>query len=189
MWKPQPLGKREVLVRVCQTCTEMLHDRGYAITRASVGATPAIVAERVDGGGHVAHVIFHADDKIGVKSMRQMQAEMQSDAVDHLIVVSAEGPTPFTRRELGELHNIEFFRFAELLVNVTKFSIVPRHSLVPDDEVPALKRRYHVASDDQWPKLNRTDAVCRYYHFAPGRLVRIERVFGNAAHLYYRLVT
>lgn len=162
MWKPHAPSKRELLDSVLRTCVEMLGDRGYAITRAAADATPAIVALRdAIPGDNIVHVIFHEEDKIGVKSMRQMQLEMQTEGVDRIIVVSTEGPTPFTRRELGDLDCIEFFRFSELVLNVSKFAIVPRHTAVPEDEVPSLRRRFHIVSDNQWPKLMRCDAVCR----------------------------
>ena len=177
-------GAPSTLDRVLQTCVEMVVDRGYAVDRASVDMDPAIVATR---GDDVLHVRFlTSEDKIGVKVVRQLQAGLGD--VTRLLLVSNEGPTPFTRKEVAEDERIEFWTFGKLVLNVTKFAIVPPHALVPPDDAARLAREYHVTSADEWPKLPRHDPICRYYDFPAGRLVKIDRAFGNGAHVYYRLV-
>jgi len=189
MWAPtdQLALDASTLERVLQTCVEMVTDRGYVVERASVGMDPVLIAHHPDEAGAL-HVRFQLDEKVGVKLVRQMLGELAGRDVHRLLLVSADGPTPFTRKEVAEDGRIEFWTFARLLFNVTRFHIVPPHRLVGVDEAAALAKRYHVSGADEWPKMKRTDPVCRYYDFPVGRLVRIDRFFAGAVNTYYRLV-
>ena len=171
--------------RVLQTCVEMVTDRGFAVEQASCDMDPVLVASRDDEVLHVR--FFTAEEKIGVKTVRQLQQSMQG--ATRVLLVSAEGPTPFTRKECADDPRLEFWTFGRLLFNVTRHCMVPKHSLVQPDEAARLAHVYHVSSPDEWPRLSADDPVARYYDFPRGALVRIDRVsVGNAAHPYYRRV-
>lgn len=173
-----------MLPRVRQTCAEMLRDRGYVLTRVEE-ENPVIVADGEEGE---ARVVFHSDSRVGVKALRQLREELDAGSVDLVLLVSSEGPTPFTRKELGDDTRVEFWTFAELAFNITHFDIAPRHSLVSTADELALQQQYHIKSPQQWPKILRTDPMCRYHAFPVGRLIRIDRTFGPTAHVYYRRV-
>ena len=177
------------MVRVLQTCAEMVTDRGYCVMSMGVEYEPPLVAVRqAEDDEETLHVIFHPEDKVGVKAMRAILSDMDGSDVDKVILVSTDGPTPFTRRELGDDRRIEFWTMARLVFNITKFNIVPKHSLVAREEEDALRRKYHVKTNTEWPKLPNSDPVCRYYDFPVGRIVRIDRAFGHFAHPYYRMI-
>ena len=125
--------------------------------------------------------VFHTESRIGVKTLRQLRENLDK----RMLIVSSEGPTAFTRKECDD-PRIEFWTFSELLFNITKFAISPKHSLVDSAEEAALAKKYHM-NKDQWPKMYHTDPMCRYYNFPVGALVCIDRKF-YTPHRYYRRV-
>ena len=166
-----------LLPKVRQTCLEMLQDRGYTVTVAQED-NPILVAE---GDEETCQVLFHPESRIGVKALRQLRENL-----DHrILLVSSEGPTAFTRKECDD-ERIEFWTFAELLFNITRFQISPKHSRVSEEDEAALTKKYHIKGDN-WPKIYHTDPMCRYHNFPIGALVRIDRTF-YTSHTYYRRV-
>ena len=186
MWSPRQETREELLERVLVTCVEMVTDRGYSVLTACATHDPALVAERE---GEVLHLLFHPEDKVGVKAVRTLQQEMDASGVGKVLLVSTDGPTPFTKKELSDEERIAFWTIAKLVINITKFDIVPPHTLLGEEEAASLAKQFHVKSDKDWPKLLRSDPVCRYYDFPVGGLVKVDRSFGHAAHVYYRMVT
>lgn len=166
-----------LLPKVRQTCIEMLEDRGYHVTHVDETQNPAIVAE----GDEVAHVTFHNEPRVGVKTLRQLRENLDK----RILLVSSEGPTAFTRKECDD-PRIEFWTYTELLFNITRFAIAPKHSLVTAEEEEALNAKFSIKGDP-WPKMYHTDPMCRYHNFPVGALVRIDRTFYKA-HPYYRRV-
>ena len=169
--------------RVVLTCEEMLRDRGCAsVARADdlakaleEGTRPVL---RGRGGPRDVDVYVHAEERVGVKYARAV-LEASGDGVTCL-VVSVEGPTPFTRKEC-EGKPMEFFCARELVYNVTKHHLVPPHEVVP--EPPEGTTR------DTLPKMLETDPVARYYAWPVGTVVRVVRRFGGCEPIpYFRVV-
>lgn len=171
-----------LLPKVKQTCIEMLEDRGYTIAEVNVN-NPAIVATRGTDkeDDEECHVIIHDEARIGVKALRNVLL----DLTHRIIFVSSEGPTSFTRKECSDLR-IEFWTFAQLMFNISRFAITPRHCALSADEERTVTEKYN-AEGNNWPKIYSTDPMCRYYNFPVGSLIRIERTF-YAPHVYYRRV-
>lgn len=168
------------LSAIAKTCEDMLRDRGCTDVQVHV---PPLVdehgllarGETRDGGA--MRVYLCTDDRVAVKYARAvLEAQDANDA--RPIVVSIEGPTPFTRKECDR---IQFFTAAELCVNVTKHCLVPRHERVA--EPPSGVAR------EQLPRILETDRVVQYFGWGRGDVVRIRRVFGGHEPIvYYRVV-
>jgi DNA-directed RNA polymerase subunit H (RpoH/RPB5) len=160
----------------------MLRDRGCARVargadvRAALDAAPA-PALTGRGGPADYDVYVHGEERVGVKYAR---AVLERAGGARAVVVSLEGPTPFTRKEC-EGRPIEFFRAAELCANVTRHALVPRHERV--DAPPAGVAR------EQLPRIHDTDPVVRYHAWPCGAVVRVWRVFGGHEPIpYFRVV-
>ena len=172
-----------MLARVLVTCIEMLTDRGMTVTSCAPTTADVIncIKEGVPvlqcaAGDEKCSVLFHSEERVGVKHMRAW-----IDTYKHLIiVVSVEGPTPFTRKE-SECEGIQFFQFKELVTNITKHSLVPKHVRVANPPKNIQK--------EYLPKIYTSDKVVQYYDFKPGEIIRIERTMGvQNPMMYYRLV-
>ena len=183
-----------VLERAQTTCAQMLEDRGYTTVEAvsdmktAIGnESPVITATRPDMPN--AYLVFFLDEaKIGVKTVRRLHQYIGAQA-HGILLVSEEGPTPFTRKELLTLVGIETMLFKKLVFNFARAHIVPRHRLLSEDEERHVRRRFITTTDDDWPKLAATDPIARYFNFPVGHIVAIERYIGHEPSVYYRLVT
>jgi len=168
------------LRNILKTCTEMLHDRGFENpSQRSLdeeGNTLGIVmaGERPDGSRIRIHICM--EDRVGVKFGR---AVLEVDDAS-TIVISIDGPTPFTRKECGTM---QFFNAIQLCKNVTHHCLVPKHDRVEANEVPDGIKVDHL------PRLLDSDRIVHYYGWPCGSVIKIKRVFGGYEPItYFRLV-
>ena len=160
------------------TCEEMLRDRGCARVTCEADALETIR----DGtpllrgrGGRVDYDIYvHGEERVGVKFARNVLEASDSSVV----IVSIEGPTPFTRKEC-EGRPVQFLLARDLCYNVTHHALVPHHERVAEAPAPP----------DKLPKILDTDSVAQYHGWPVGTVVRVWRHFGGHEPVpYFRVV-
>lgn len=192
-------NRAETVIRILNTCEEMLVDRGYVVTYRIhdpdlVGKriNPVIIGHRAEDtedntkASSILVFVVGEEDKVGVKTLRNIlslggEGKDESDicSTTSYIIVSKDGPTPFTRKEANS--RIQFFKAKELCFNVTKHALVPKHevvtSLPPGVDVKEL------------PKILDTDPVVQHYNWPPGTVLMVMRKFGTDQPIpYYRVV-
>jgi DNA-directed RNA polymerase subunit H (RpoH/RPB5) len=168
-----------LLSKIVNTTEEMLLSRGYTcVERHNYDAKKGLYMTARNGEKKV-NVIFSDEVKVGVKQIRPLFESSKDDV--HFIIVSAEGPTAFCRKEFETNPSISFFVAKDLVNNITKHCLVPKHELV--DSAPFCEDK------EKLPKILSTDKVCQFYDFKPGSIIKIERLFGGCEPImYYRLV-
>lgn len=182
-----------VIERVLTVLCEMLMDRGMSMSckptfadmyHAMSNGTSLMRAhdEKTDT---MTHVYVHNDERVGVRHARTW---MEAHPNDVVLIISLDGPTAFTRKEMdGNFKGlVEFFTFSELCVNITRHILVPRHEAIRPDDLPVEIRN---TPRSTLPKLYERDKVARHYAWKPGQLVRITRLYGvDEPYYYYRIV-
>lgn len=191
-------------LKIFQTLCDMLRDRGYIFD----GKTIALL-ERKDPNEirryfeeteplmQVTHkdrietliVLVSRHDKTPkaeVVQFREMLKEYKTDFIRAIVV--SKVATPQAADILNHSPNFQHFTEKEVLFNVTKHSIVPKHTALTTEETEQVKKMH---PGGKFPSLFTTDPVCKYYNWPVGTLVRIERKFGQAQEprSYYRIVT
>lgn len=173
---------KDALGRTVLTCQQMLKDRGC--TQITLAPDPDASVEngnppllRGEGGDSVVEVYVHSEDKVGVKFVRSVLESADGDVV----VVSLEGPTPFTKKECDG-KRIQFFLMKDMCVNITHHALVPKHERM--DQPPVGMRVEHL------PIILETDPVVQYYNWPIGTIVRVWRCFGGHEPIpYFRVVS
>lgn len=69
---------------------------------------------------------------------------METEKVKRAIIVAQTGLTPFAKQTLAELTDrylLEYFQEEELLINITEHVLVPRHTVLKDNEKKELLAR------------------------------------------------
>ena len=73
-------------------------------------------------------------------------------------------------------------------VNILKHVLVPKHTIISEDEIKALLEKYNITIK-QIPKILHKDATVKALGAKPGEVIRIDRPSPTAGHTtYYRLV-
>lgn len=82
---------------------------------------------------------------------------------------------------------VQVFKAKELMFNISRHHLVPKHELVLDKEVPALLELYQVKAT-ALPQILQTDPMAKYLGARPGQLVKITRSSPTAGEaVVYRL--
>eukprot|EP00899_Mesostigma_viride_P010127 jgi/Mesvir1/19115/Mv12858-RA.1 len=150
-------------------------------------------------------VFFPEEAKVGVKTIKQYAEQMTRESVMSAILVVQQGLTPFARTCLAEFNatkrssdedgggslkqfRLEVFEENELLFNLTKHYLVPKHYLLTPEEEQHLLHRYKVKKE-QLPRMQVTDPVARYYGMHRGNICKIIRASETAGrYITYRYV-
>jgi DNA-directed RNA polymerases I, II, and III subunit RPABC1 len=177
-----------------RTLQRMLQLRGYgSVAGIMHGSDPLLVCSARDPQGGLVFVYFIREHKVGVKTLRRVQAESEASGCRHCIAVTEDGFTPFALKELEDPEKVggvrvEVFKKRELAFCLMDHALVPRHELLSPAEKKALLQKLG-AKASHMPRIKESDAVVRFMHFPPGSVVRIHRSIGSCQETYYRLVT
>jgi DNA-directed RNA polymerase subunit H (RpoH/RPB5) len=162
---------------ILKTCSEMFCDRGAVRTTTGQDDSGFVVHGWDQNDEESMRVHLCTEDRIGVRLARTLL-----EAADGLplVLVSIEGPTPFTRRECAS-QRVQFFNANTMCVNVSRHQLVPRHQRI--DKAPYSLDPEHL------PCILEGDSVVQYYNWPVGTIVKIDRVFGGSEPVpYYRVV-
>jgi DNA-directed RNA polymerases I, II, and III subunit RPABC1 len=195
------------MFRVRKTCLKMLKNRGYMVEqeflnistddfRLKFGENPSrenltILVEREDDPSDQLFVFFPEDDKVGVKPIKTYCQRMKEENVLRAIIVVKINLTPFAKSAVKEMSirgfRIEYFRDAELLVDITEHKLVPEHIVLTNTQKQELLDRYRL-KPSQLPRMQLTDPVARYFGLRPGQVVKIVRPSETAGrYITYRI--
>lgn len=83
---------------------------------------------------------------------------------------------------------LQSFLMSELLFNITRHRLVPKHEVVSDEEeIADILKRYNIKTKTQMPIILRSDPVAQYFGMRPGQLARITRISPSAGkYEFYR---
>ena len=144
------------MFRVRKTCLKMLTKRGYIVDEEDVnmgtddfklkfGDDPSresltILVEKADDPTDQLFVFFPTDEKVGVKPIKTYCTRMKEENVLRAVIVVRGNLTPFAKQAIKEMsshgYRMEYFRDAELLVDITE------HKLVPGNTFPQQMYQY-----------------------------------------------
>jgi DNA-directed RNA polymerase I, II, and III subunit RPABC1 len=195
------------MYRVRKTCYKMLNKRGYIVPeeelsmttddfRNKFGDSPSretltILVEKTDDSTEQLFVFFPDEDKVGVKPIKTYCERMKSEQVLKAIIVVKVNLTPFAKQAIREMsqrgYKVEYFRDAELLVDITEHKLVPEHVLLSPQQKQELLARYRL-KETQLPKIQLADPVARYLGLKVGEVVKIVRPSETAGrYITYRI--
>lgn len=184
------------ITRAITTLSQMLGDRGEAapklaaLSEADVddlaqSSTHGLV--RVDTGAR--DVIFFSH-KTKSSDLVKAASDTPEQRLARVILVTLE---PFKKTQkaaatsaFGPGH--EAFTLADLSLNISRHTLVPKHEIVPADRVPALKEASMVSTLSQLPLIKKSDAMAKYIGARPGDVVKVTRMCPTAGtQIAYRL--
>jgi DNA-directed RNA polymerase I, II, and III subunit RPABC1 len=125
---------------------------------------------------------FNADENVGMKQLRDYMSHLVNGSFHSGIMVTVKPMTGMAIRLLrgatsitdGPKGGVEVFVEQDLLVNITKHELVPKHVLLSDEEKQQLLQRYRL-KQTQLPRIQSTDPVAKYLGLRRGSVVKIIR--------------
>ncbi|KAJ0384115.1 hypothetical protein COL922a_009093 [Colletotrichum nupharicola] len=122
-------------------------------------------------------VEFLADTTFGIKEIKKFIHHLISNKYSSGIMVTHVPLSPAARKMLVTIESfakVECFLEEDLLVNITKHELVPRHILLSREEKIALLKRYRL-KETQLPRILQKDPVAKYLGLKRGQVVKIIR--------------
>ncbi|PSN64605.1 RPB5 subunit of DNA-directed RNA polymerase [Corynespora cassiicola Philippines] len=127
-------------------------------------------------------VEFNSDENVGLKQLRDYMQHLVNGSFYSGIMVCMKPMTGMALRLLrgssaideGPKGGVEVFVEADLLVNITKHELVPKHVLLSLEEKQQLLKRYRL-KETQLPRIQVTDPVAKYLGLRRGQVVKIIR--------------
>ena len=195
------------LFRVRKTCSKMLAARGYIVSDTDLGMTTddfkaqfgeepvrdqlVIFTEKAEDRNDQVFVFFPADEKVGVGPIKTYVLRMKEENVTRAIIVIKNDLTHFAKQAIRELasrgYKVEYFKDAELLVDITEHKLVPEHIVLTSQEKKELLARYRL-KPGQLPRIQVIDPVARYFGLSPKQVVKIVRPSETAGrYITYRI--
>ena len=193
------------MFRVRKTVLEMLSDRNYIISEEDLNLDISdfrsrLIENKINIESHNnknenMYVHFFLDNKsFGKKdlvNLKEYLNEKYESKNLNIIIVLKEKPTAQIKKELlnEEYNNIEIFFVKNLLFNVTKHEIIPKHEIMEDEEEIKKMLEEFQCLPRNLPKILSSDPVAKYYGMKSGQICKITRkskVTGES--IYYRLV-
>lgn len=127
-------------------------------------------------------VEFNSDENVGLKQLRDYMGHLVNGSFYSGIMVTVKPMTGMAIRLLrgaggiadGPKGGVEVFVEQDLLVNITKHELVPKHVLLSAEEKSQLLKRYRL-KETQLPRIQSTDPVAKYLGLRRGAVVKIIR--------------
>ncbi|KAF9532587.1 DNA-directed RNA polymerase RPB5 subunit [Crepidotus variabilis] len=122
-------------------------------------------------------IFFSEERSVGVKTMRKLLNILEDKKIQRGIIVFPGNMTPSARKVIVAMaaeYRLEEFAEADLLVNITHHTLVPRHEVLTSEEKKILLEKYRL-KETQLPRIQMADPVARYYGLRRGQVVKITR--------------
>ena len=134
-----------------------------------------------------------AEKAVSVAEINSIVQQMKDKQIYRTIIICNKTLSPQADRLIREIdmqsvYRIEFFMIYDLLVNVSRHELVPKHMIASEEEKSRVLKKYMVKTA-QLPKMLHTDPMARYLGLKKGQMVKILRNSQTAGlHVVYRIV-
>ena len=195
------------LYKVWKTLNEMMEDRGYEKNKNANMNKEEFIQEfskqaklngvfiKIDPNNpdnvFRTYYEYNPDPKLNMDTIKNLVEFMKSfNKINSGILISAGKLTQQAKLRIMEINThipVETFSIGELVVNITKHVLVPKHILLKPEEKDQLLKRYRI-KPSQLPKIFVTDPVAKYLGLKRGDVVKIVRFSETAGkYITYRI--
>uniref|UniRef100_A0A0E0RDK2 RNA polymerase subunit H/Rpb5 C-terminal domain-containing protein n=1 Tax=Oryza rufipogon TaxID=4529 RepID=A0A0E0RDK2_ORYRU len=173
-----------------RTAMEMLRDRGYSVPEAEIARTLpefrawwaekpgierlAFTTTLVSDPSKKVQLVFCPPEPVKIATIREIYLQTKEENLSRLVLILQSKILSRAREAIKEIFKfkVDIFQATDLLVNITKHVLKPKHEVLSADQKAKLLKEYNV-EDSQLPRMLETDAVARYYGFDKGTVVKV----------------
>lgn len=173
------------LFKIRKTLLEMLGDRKYQIPSEIKDLNiQHFIAQYENNEIDIVldnmYVRFFEEDKSFAKNdLKNNYAEIieeHGDTINIIIIIKDKIASAVkTELEKNTYTNLEIFTHNELIFNITKNYLVPKHILLNEEEKQEVYKKYNMKNNDHFQQILVADPVAKYYAMRTGDLCKIIR--------------
>ena len=182
--KPSMFNSKIELFRVNRTVVQMLEDRGYQVPLRYDKFDEFNDVNEADLEQTAVHkqnpkltcAIFWCNEQLNVSQLKLIVDRMKNMNNKHSIVILQNDITDKAKSVISELsEKIEYFKRAELIINITRHVLMPQHFILNDNQKQDLLNFYLLKNESQLPKMLVSDPIAKYYGAHKGQIMMISR--------------
>ncbi|XP_020235987.1 DNA-directed RNA polymerase V subunit 5A [Cajanus cajan] len=173
-----------------KTTLEMLRDRGYSVSPQDIdlslsefrniyGPSPdtdrlRLSLPHASNPSKRVLVIFCGTGVVKVSDVRNISGQIVNrETLTGLILIVQNNITSQALKAVNSFSfKVEIFQITDLLVNITKHVLKPKHQVLTDRQKKNLLKKYNI-EEKQLPRMLQTDAIARYYGLEKGQVVKV----------------
>ncbi|KAM7258827.1 hypothetical protein ACFE04_014568 [Oxalis oulophora] len=173
-----------------RTVLEMLRDRNYNVPPSDLNLTldefRAIYGQSPDAytlNFSATHkldptkrmlVIYGGPSQLKVNSIRGIISDIsdKQSLTGLMLILQGNISSPAMKHLETVSFKVEIFKIADLLVNITKHVLKPKHQVLTEQEKQKLLQEYSI-DEKQLPRLLKKDAIAKYYGLEKGQVVKV----------------
>lgn len=182
---------------------EMLNDRDEDITKIENMTEEELLSFYTNSSifdievNDKLKIIYNMTSKIKIQDIRKfinIDEENEKNDLDKTIIfISKEKLTTNNFKSFNEYKNkvnLQFFYIKELLFNIYRHELVPKHDVISsNEEIKEIMDKYLMKNKFQFPLILHTDPVCKYLNIKSNSLVKITRPSPTSGeYILYRYV-
>lgn len=192
----------------CKTLAQNLSEQGYHIPLGDTIFSCSEIEAKMDQNNltgsfkndqnkqvHISFVLSNSVRESTIDEIIEKTYEGQKNE-DVLIIVTKDEMNENFQETMNKKFIYEWEKEQRLVIlltlnriqlNILKHEIVPKHTILTEDEIATVKTRFNICSDDQFPEISRFDPVAMLIFIKPGEVCRIDRPSKTAIFApYYR---
>ncbi|XP_028766764.1 DNA-directed RNA polymerase V subunit 5A [Neltuma alba] len=173
-----------------KTVLEMLRDRGFSIPSSEIDLSLAEFRAIHGQSPDIERLRFsatHASDSskrilvnfcwpgaVKVNVIRSLAGQLfNTDTLSGMILIVQDQITNQALKALEVFKfKVEVFQITDLLVNITKHVLKPKHEVLTNQQKQELLKKYNI-EEKQLPRMLQKDAIARYYGLERGQVVKV----------------
>ncbi len=125
-------------------------------------------------------------ETLGVAMVRDIVKEMNKKKIKNKLIIGSGKVTRSAKNEMIA-NKIDFIPTQLVLMNILEHEFVPKHEIIPHEEIQTILEKYRI-TEDLLPQILDTDPVSKIIGAKPGDVVKITRKSLTAGEsIIYRL--
>ena len=124
-------------------------------------------------------IIYYLNSKFKFADLKKFIQSKDNENVNEIIIIFKEKINSFNPKNIEEFNdiNLQIFVIKELLFNISKHTLVPKHDVIKDQtEISKLVEHFNLKNKLQFPIILKTDPMAKYLNIQSGELVKVTRI-------------
>ncbi len=122
-------------------------------------------------------IVYYLSNKFKWSEVKTLFNLEEEKSTNIILIVGSKLSATNLKSINSTFDKIQIFEIKELLFNVSRHELVPKHEIVSsEDEINDLIAKFNIKTKYQFPHILKTDPMSKYLNLKQGDVVRISRI-------------